>query len=69
MRNNQEQSEGVEQLWSKKTVARLFAYNERTINDWMRNGWLPYIKIGKSVRFVPGDVERFIQSRRIGGLK
>jgi excisionase family DNA binding protein len=67
MRNNQEQTEPVGQLWSKKTVARRFAYNERTINDWMKNGWLPFVKIGKSVRFIPADVEAFIRSRRIGG--
>ena len=66
MKNNQERIEGVQQLWGKKTVARLFDYNERTINDWMRKRWLPFIKIGKSVRFIPADVEAFIQSHRIG---
>jgi excisionase family DNA binding protein len=65
MKNNQEQIEPVEQLLSKKRVARRFDYNERTINDWMRNGWLPFIKIGKSVRFIPSDVEAFIQSHRV----
>jgi predicted DNA-binding transcriptional regulator AlpA len=66
MNTNQEETNGVEQLWSRKIVAQRFDYSTRTINDWMAKGWLPYVKIGKSVRFVPGDVEAFINAHRIG---
>lgn len=56
-----------QQLLTKKDLVSRHKVCERTVNYWMDRGWLSYIKIGKAVRFVPGDVERFIQSRRIGG--
>jgi len=56
-----------QQLLRKKDLVRLHKVCERTVNYWIDRGWLPYIKLGKSVRFLPSDVEEFIKSRRIGG--
>lgn len=51
-------------LLTKKDVEELLAIKERTINNLMANGELPYIKIGKAVRFDPKDVEAFIQRQK-----
>lgn len=40
----------------------------RKINSAMADGTLPYIKFGASVRFLPEDLEAFVQAhRRVGG--
>jgi DNA binding domain, excisionase family len=39
----------------------------RSVNYRMKAGQIPFVKIGKSVRFLPADLERFIDQHRIGG--
>ena len=39
------------QLLNKKQVARLLNVSQRSVDNWMKRGWLPYLKIGRSVRF------------------
>jgi len=41
----------------------------RNLNYRMKSGQIPYLKIGKSVRFLQGDLARFIDQHRIGGGK
>jgi len=43
-------------LWTKGQLADFFQVKERTIDNWMRRGRVPYIKIGRCVRFKPEDV-------------
>ena len=60
-----------EQLMTKKDVARRAKCSERTVGYWiaMEKGGLPYVKLGRLVRVIPSDYERWQQSRRIGGWK
>ncbi len=41
----------------------------RNLNYRMQAGQIPFVKIGKSVRFLPVDLERYIDQHRIGGGK
>ena len=49
----------VDEYISKKEVARRLGQDERTVNNWMRSGLLPYFKIGRTVRFKWSEVESF----------
>ncbi len=43
-------------LLTKRALAPRLNCSVRTVDDWMRKGRLPYIKLGKSVRFRWADV-------------
>ena len=46
----------AERLATKSQIASYFQVNVRTIERWMRTGYLPYRKVGGQVRFRMGDV-------------
>ena len=64
---NQATTLSSDQLLTKEDVARRAQYSLRSVNYWMETGLLPYVKLGRGVRFLASDVEAFIRSRRIGG--
>jgi len=41
----------IERWVGKKELAEHFRISVRTTNNWMKGGLLPYIRIGRSVRF------------------
>jgi excisionase family DNA binding protein len=43
-------------LLTKEGIARHLQIGPRTVDDWMRKGRIPFLKIGKSVRFRLSDV-------------
>ena len=51
------------QLITKKELSARIGVTCRTLESWMRLGHIPYIKIGRSVRFDPEAVGRFIRRR------
>ena len=57
------------ELLTKRDVMRRASASLRTVDYWLQRGVIPYVKLGKLVRFVPDDVEKFIQAHRIGGAK
>jgi hypothetical protein len=54
-------------LWNKTQAARALGICVRTLDYKTANGQIPHVKIGKITRFIPGDIEAFIQMHRIGG--
>jgi hypothetical protein len=54
-------------LWTKEDLIRRTKFCLRSVDYWIETGQLPYVKIQRGVRFVPSDVEKFIQAHRIGG--
>ena len=42
---------GVDGLMDKAELALRLKISTRTLDDWMRKGRLPFLKIGKTVRF------------------
>ena len=55
-------------LWDKPDVAKFFRRTPRTIELWMAAGYLPYFRIGRTVRFRRADIlKRLEEVNRIGG--
>ena len=46
---------------NKKDLAERLRVGMRTVDTWMKKGWLPYVKIGKAVRFRWREVERCLE--------
>lgn len=56
-------------LVNEKEAARILNISPGTLSVWRcTNRYrLPFVKIGKAVRYRVADLERFIESRTIGG--
>jgi excisionase family DNA binding protein len=52
-------------LLNKRTLAEKLGVSKRTVDAWMKRKRLPYIKVGKSVRFYWRDVLQKLQSYRV----
>ena len=50
-------------LFTKKEMASYFSITERTIESWMRRRYIPFIKIGQSVRFRVASVLQYVDSK------
>ncbi len=48
---------------TKKEISGYFGISERTIEVWMRRRYIPYIKIGQSVRFRVASVLRYVEDK------
>ena len=53
---------------TKKELAARFRVSRRTIDNWMERGYLPYLKIGKAVRFRWSEVDRRLSDLEVGRL-
>lgn len=49
-------------LMTKLEVAAYAQCTTRCIDNWMRRGYLPYFKIGRTVRFKVADVEAYLSN-------
>jgi excisionase family DNA binding protein len=53
-------------LLTVQQVAELTGLSVETLNQWRSQGLhLPYIKLGKAVRYLRNDVERYIVGCRV----
>ena len=50
-------------LMTKREISEYFGISERTIEVWMRRRYIPYIKIGQSVRFRVATVLRYVDDK------
>jgi excisionase family DNA binding protein len=57
--------EKSETVLTKRDIARELQLGRRTIDVWMRQGKIPYLKIGKTVRFRMQDVLEKLQTFRV----
>lgn len=51
-------------LLTSEQVAGILQVHVLTVYSYIRRGKLNAIRLGRSYRVVPGDLERFIESRR-----
>lgn len=51
-------------LLTPEQVAGILQVHVLTVYSYIRRGKLNAIRLGRSYRVVPGDLERFIESRR-----
>lgn len=52
-------------LLGKPGIARRLNKSVRTVDDWMKRGRLPYIKVGRSVLFRWGAVLEKLEAFRV----
>jgi excisionase family DNA binding protein len=55
----------IDRLLNKRGIATKLGISERTVAEWMKHKRLPYIKIGKSVRFHWPDVLKRLRSLQV----
>jgi excisionase family DNA binding protein len=53
------------QLWSIERLAQYLDVPEATIRDWVYKRRVPFVKVGRHVRFKPSDVDEWIEQ---GGI-
>ena len=58
------QRKGLERLVTKKELGEVLALSQSFINELMSDGGLPYIKIGRAVRFRVSEIMAWLQKRR-----
>jgi len=52
-------------LLTKRGLAPKLQISTRTLDDWMRKGRIPFLKLGKTVRFRLSDVLEKLNSFRV----
>ena len=52
-------------LLNKGEAAARLRIGRRSVDNWMKRGWLPYIKVGKTIRFRWSDVLAKLNERRV----
>jgi len=51
-------------LFTAREAAALLAISERTLWQLSRDGELPVVRFGRTVRYAPDDLQAFIAARR-----
>lgn len=54
-------------LWTVRETADAIGYKPDTIYRWARRGKIPARRIGRSIRFVPADIERWVNNTKRAG--
>jgi hypothetical protein len=52
-------------LLNKHGLAPKLHISVRTLDGWMQRGWVPYIKLGRTVRFKLEDVLEKLNAHRV----
>ena len=48
-------------LWTIKQAAQVLSIAEKTLRDWVYKKQIPFKKIGNLVRFVPSEIQKWIE--------
>lgn len=54
------------QLMDVQQLAELWRVPKSTLYNWVSLGRLPYVKLGRSLRFDPQELEEFLSRRKMG---
>jgi excisionase family DNA binding protein len=54
-------------LLDKIETAQRLRISLRTLDNRIKAGTIPFVRLGKLVRFIPSDIEKFIEAHKIGG--
>lgn len=55
----------MEKLINVKQVSELLEVHVSTVYDWVNRGSIPYVKLGRLVRFKKAEIFRWIDSHEI----
>ena len=53
-------------LLTREQAAKRINCSQRNLHNLRVGGQLPYVKIGKLIRFIPADVDEYVKAHRIG---
>lgn len=53
-------------LLTLREVAAYLRVSEKTVRRWVAQGRIPCVRLGRVVRFVAGDVFRWVSARKAG---
>lgn len=56
----------TDQFYTVRTLAEKLAINPMTVYRLVNQGKLPAVKVGKSIRFKPADIDAFLETVRVG---
>ena len=60
----------TDQMLTRQQTAQVLNIRPQTLAVWAMSGKnLPYVKLGKTVRYKLSDVEKLIERRTIGGAE
>lgn len=55
-------------ILTSQEVADLLGFKKRTIQKWVREGYIPYLKLGgKTIRFLEADLDNWLANHQKGG--
>jgi excisionase family DNA binding protein len=63
----QMQDNSSQGLLDKIQAAQRINISLRNLDNRIKAGTIPFVKIGRLVRFIPRDIEKFIEAHKIGG--
>ena len=55
----------MEKLLTAKQVSELLEVKTATVYDWVSRGVIPYVKLGRLIRFKKAEIFRWVESRTI----
>lgn len=53
----------MSKLLNTAEIAELLGVKPSTIRKWVHYGYIPYVKLGRAVRFNLKDIEQWLQQR------
>ena len=53
----------ISPLLDVRTVAQILGVTERWVYDAVRQGRIPYLRIGSRIRFIPASLQEWIDSQ------
>jgi excisionase family DNA binding protein len=56
-------SESRKELMTVAQVAEWLNVKESTIRKWTHYGFIPHVKLGRCVRFMESEIEKWLQER------
>jgi excisionase family DNA binding protein len=56
----------IERLWTIEDVANFCQLRVGIVKYWVRNSEIPFMKLGRQIRFNPDDIREWVQRKRNG---
>jgi len=63
----QTNADSGDDLLSKQRAAQRLGISLRSLDYRINARTIPFVRIGRLIKFIPSDLDRFVQSHRIGG--
>jgi excisionase family DNA binding protein len=66
MAKQDDSSGGIELLDRRQAAGRL-KFSTRKLYNETKEGRIPHVRLGRLIRFIPADLDAYVESHRIGG--